>query len=299
MKSNVVPNVLMHVYWWKTTYHSCNVKCTVWSHWGSWNGWGSCFGNSCIGQQLRSRSRKCRNPGLSWGFWIYRRRGCIGQSKQTSKKQCLRRVNGGWSSWGPWRTSGACSKTCGQGLILTTRERTCSNPRPRCYGKHCPGSSKVSFVKKCFVKHCIVNGGWGSWQTWSNYGTCSKTCGSGKKERHRERYCNNPVPKYGGAACHGRSKEKESAICNVQHCKVNGKWSGWGNWGHFRHCSETCGHGVRYRYRYRECNNPEPEHGGKKCPGSLRDEEFKRCFLRKCPSKTITITFIKINCFCL
>lgn len=67
----------------------------------------------------------------------------------------------------------------------------------------------------------------------------------------------------------------------------DGKWSAWGTWGHFRHCSETCGHGVRYRYRYRECNNPEPENGGKKCPGSLKDKEFKRCFLQKCPSKII------------
>lgn len=66
---------------------------------------------------------------------------------------------------------------------------------------------------------------------------------------------------------------------------VDGKWSAWGNWGHFRHCSETCGYGVKYRYRYRACNDPEPENGGKKCPGLLRDEEFKRCHLRKCPSK--------------
>lgn len=50
----------------------------------------------------------------------------------------------------------------------------------------------------------------------------------------------------------------------------DGEWSAWGQWGHFRHCSETCGHGVRYRYRYRECNNPKPKNGGGNCLGSLK-----------------------------
>ena len=76
------------------------------------------------------------------------------------------------------------------------------------------------------------------------------------------------------------------------HNKVDGKWSGWGNWDHFRACSETCGHGVRYRYRYRACDNPEPQNGGKKCPGPLKDEDFKRCFLQKCPSKTYEILIL-------
>ncbi|XP_061176053.1 coadhesin-like [Saccostrea echinata] len=268
-------------YWWKTTYYFCNIRCRVnggWSRWSSWGGWGSCSGNACIGQQQRQRWRRCTNPTPKNGG-----RRCYGTSRQTSSKPCLRKVNGRWSSWRSWQKSGSCSRTCGQGSILTTRERTCSNPRPRCGGRYCYGAPKQYSLKTCFLRHCKVNGGWGPWHSWSKYNTCSKTCGTGKRIRYRERNCNNPVPKYGGRTCLGKNRERDSALCNTQHCPLNGKWSEWGNWGHFRHCSETCGHGVRYRYRYRECNNPEPEHGGKKCPGSLKDEEFKRCLLRVCP----------------
>ncbi|XP_056015984.1 coadhesin-like [Ostrea edulis] len=269
-------------YWYKTTYYSCNKICSVtggWSRWGGWGRWGLCTGNSCIGQQLRQRSRRCNNPRPRNGG-----RRCYGVSKQTSNKPCLRSVNGKWSSWSSWRSSGTCSTSCGRGSMLRTRGRSCSNPRPRCGGKYCYGSPKHCVLKPCYRKHCIVNGGWSSWHSWSRYGTCSKTCGSGKRLRYRERFCTNPVPKYGGVPCNGKSKDTDSNICNTQHCKpVDGKWSAWGNWGHFRHCSETCGYGVKYRYRYRACNDPEPENGGKKCPGLLRDEEFKRCHLRKCP----------------
>ncbi|XP_052709126.1 netrin receptor UNC5B-like [Crassostrea angulata] len=132
-------------------------------------------------------------------------------------------------------------------------------------------------------KNNHVDGGWGAWQTWGDYKTCTKTCGTGTKVRHRVRYCDNPSPSNGGAKCQGKDRERDDGVCNVHGCPRDGKWSAWGQLGHFRHCSETCRHGVRYRYRYRECNDPEPENGGKKCQGSLKDEEFKRCFLQKCP----------------
>lgn len=48
----------------------------------------------------------------------------------------------------------------------------------------------------CFRGECvavghqpaIVNGGWGSWSEWS---TCSRTCGAGVQSAHRD--CDNPV----------------------------------------------------------------------------------------------------------
>jgi len=49
----------------------------------------------------------------------------------------------------------------------------------------------------------LENGNWGEWLQW---GPCSVTCGKGgKKTRHR--YCDSPVPKYGGAPCKGSSVE--------------------------------------------------------------------------------------------
>ena len=44
-------------------------------------------------------------------------------------------VHGGWSSW----SQGACSKTCGGGIMRFNR--TCNNPSPSCGGLPCRGSS--------------------------------------------------------------------------------------------------------------------------------------------------------------
>ena len=56
-----------------------------------------------------------------------------------------------------------------------------------------------------------VNGGWGSWGSW---GSCSVTCASGTQTRTRS--CNNPTPKYGGAACSGGTSSTKS--CTKSSC---------------------------------------------------------------------------------
>ncbi|XP_078327552.1 thrombospondin-1-like isoform X2 [Crassostrea virginica] len=105
---------------------------------------------------------------------------------------------------------------------------------------------------------CIetVNGGWGTWYGW---GSCSTTCGCGTKQRTR--YCDNPVPSYGGSSCSGSSVE--STTCNTNGCPVHGGWGNWNGWGS---CSPWCGSGTKKRTRY--CNNPAPLYGGNSCSGS-------------------------------
>nr|XP_011420340.2 coadhesin [Crassostrea gigas] len=271
-------------YFWKYKWRTCHKRCPVnggWTGWSRWGTWGGCHGSSCVGQQKRLRTRSCTHPRQRNGG-----RHCRGSSFEWMSRSCRpvhSKVNGSWGSWGQWRAHGACSNTCGKGRRLFIRQRTCTRPAPKCGGRRCPGPTTQNKYKSCFLKKCVVDGGWGAWQTWGDYKICSKTCGTGTKVRHRVRYCDNPSPSNGGAKCQGKDRESDDSVCNVHGCPRDGKWSAWGQWGHFRHCSETCGHGVRYRYRYRECNDPEPENGGKKCPGSLKDEEFKRCFLQKCP----------------
>ena len=57
----------------------------------------------------------------------------------------------------------------------------------------------------------LVDGGWGSWTTWSS---CSVTCGGG--QRSRQRSCNNPAPSGGGSDCSGSSSQQED--CNSVNC---------------------------------------------------------------------------------
>lgn len=45
----------------------------------------------------------------------------------------------------------------------------------------------------------------GGWTNWSNWGTCSTTCGYGQKRRFRS--CSNPSPEYGGLDCSGDNTE--------------------------------------------------------------------------------------------
>ncbi|XP_078329393.1 thrombospondin-2-like [Crassostrea virginica] len=114
-----------------------------------------------------------------------------------------------------------------------------------------------------------VNGGWGSWYGW---GSCSTTCGGGTKQRTR--YCNNPVPMYGGNSCSGSSVG--STTCNTNGCPVNGGWGYWSNWSS---CSKTCDTGSMSRSR--SCNNPYPVYGGSYCSGY--SSESANCNTKSCP----------------
>lgn len=59
---------------------------------------------------------------------------------------------------------------------------------------------------------CIsVDGGFSDWSQWT---TCTLTCGSGTSERARS--CTNPVPQHGGAPCSGTVDESKS--CNTHNC---------------------------------------------------------------------------------
>ncbi|KAI3377426.1 hypothetical protein L3Q82_008615 [Scortum barcoo] len=73
--------------------------------------------------------------------------------------------------------------------------------------------------KWCFNGECVsvgnqpesVNGGWASWSDWS---ACSRTCGAGVQNAHRD--CDNPVPKNKGKYCLGERRRYK--ICNTTPC---------------------------------------------------------------------------------
>ncbi|KAM7018628.1 A disintegrin and metalloproteinase with thrombospondin motifs 3 isoform 2-T2 [Tautogolabrus adspersus] len=73
--------------------------------------------------------------------------------------------------------------------------------------------------KWCYKGHCMwknpnqvkQDGAWGSW---SKFGTCSRSCGTGV--RFRTRQCNNPAPSNGGQDCPGVNYEYQ--LCNTDDC---------------------------------------------------------------------------------
>ena len=54
----------------------------------------------------------------------------------------------------------------------------------------------------------------GKWSNWSEYGSCSKTCGGGMKVRSRT--CTNPAPSNNGTECVGEPEEEKE--CNSHPC---------------------------------------------------------------------------------
>ncbi|XP_041854768.1 A disintegrin and metalloproteinase with thrombospondin motifs 13 isoform X2 [Melanotaenia boesemani] len=55
----------------------------------------------------------------------------------------------------------------------------------------------------------------GSWSSWSEFSSCSRTCGGGVSLRTRQ--CNNPRPAFGGNDCEGPDIEAE--LCYQQPCE--------------------------------------------------------------------------------
>ncbi|CAD5118464.1 DgyrCDS7169 [Dimorphilus gyrociliatus] len=236
---------------------TCNANsCPVNGGWSAWSDWGSC--SVTCGAGTRGRTRQCNNPSPSEGGSECS--GSGGDSEECTLRACP--INGGWSAWSNW---GSCSVTCGAGTRGRTRQ--CNNPSPSEGGSECSGSGGDS--EECTLRACPINGGWSAW---SNWGSCSVTCGAGTRGRTRQ--CNNPSPSEGGSECSGSGGDSEE--CTLRACPINGGWSAWSNWGS---CSVTCGTGTRGRTR--QCNNPSPSEGGSECSGSGGNSE--ECTLSACP----------------
>uniref|UniRef100_A0A672LAJ6 Adhesion G protein-coupled receptor B3 n=1 Tax=Sinocyclocheilus grahami TaxID=75366 RepID=A0A672LAJ6_SINGR len=104
-------------------------------------------------------------------------------------------------------------------------------------------------------------------EEWSQWSSCSVTCGQGSQVRTRT--CVSPY----GSHCSGPLRE--SRVCNnTALCPVHGVWEEWSPWSL---CSFTCGRG--HRTRARMCT--PPQHGGRACEGP--ETQSKLCNIALCP----------------
>ncbi|XP_066920088.1 A disintegrin and metalloproteinase with thrombospondin motifs adt-1-like [Clytia hemisphaerica] len=104
-------------------------------------------------------------------------------------------------------------------------------------------------LKMCERQH----GGLGNWMDW---GPCKNKMGY----ECRHRYCDSPVPKYGGYPCSGETTQYRKIE------KVDGGYGPWMKWGA---CKE-----VGYQCRFRFCDSPKPMYGGAPCEGDMMEKRM-------------------------
>lgn len=125
---------------------------------------------------------------------------------------------------------------------------------------------RVNYIAYATPTNCEVS-------SWSTYGDCSKSCGTGTMTRTRT----VSVPAYYGGKCDDALEDK--LACKPDPCPVDCELSAWSP---FSACTITCGEGTKRRTRYMVRT---PLHGGVICQDL---EEVTSCDEGACPVKCET-----------
>ena len=144
-----------------------------------------------------------------------------------------------------WITSdwGECSKSCGGGR--KKRQLTCelSNSKLKVSNSQCPKATKPKRTVKCNTEKCPTiancNNGICTTSRWfySNWSSCSQSCGTGQETRTRS--CKTDAGER-SSECDNSIKNDLTRSCNTFDCP---KWSTepW------TECSVKCGGGTKKR----------------------------------------------------
>jgi hypothetical protein len=181
--------------------------CTV----SAWGDFGECS-YSCSGG-TRARTRAITAPAHCGGVHC----PSLYETDHCNQQPCP--IDCEVSGWGSW---GLCSVVCDSGLSTRVRVRTVS---AHYGGAACP---PVVETVACNTQACPVNCAVNEWTEWS---TCSKTCGGGVATRSRTVHT---ASGYGGVGCPPLA---DSAVCNAPRCPVDCLVSEWSSWGL---CTDRC-----------------------------------------------------------
>uniref|UniRef100_A0A7S4GQJ7 Spondin-like TSP1 domain-containing protein n=1 Tax=Oxyrrhis marina TaxID=2969 RepID=A0A7S4GQJ7_OXYMA len=225
--------------------------------WGFWSQWSSC---PCSGLQERHRviARYGRNGGEACNGPEVQARACDAQCGAEPARNCE------FSTWTDWSD---CPVSCGRGDRIRYRTVTQHSTGE---GSQCQGD--VREEEPCSTAPCPhpVDCAWGDW---SEYSSCSATCGGGQQTKTRNVV---NVAKAGGKPC----KLADSMYirpCNTDMCPSGARDCAFSQWTSWNSCSSTCGGGKQKRTRDIAV---EATARGAPCEGPMQD--WQDCNLQPC-----------------
>ncbi|XP_074662935.1 uncharacterized protein LOC141915339 [Tubulanus polymorphus] len=226
--------------------------------WKEWTQWSVCSSN-CKGGR-RHRSRSCSNPVPQCDG-----KPCTGNSTEDEScnddKECP--TDGEWCSWSSWSD---CSATCDN--ATNTRNRTCGCPEPANGGANCTGDEKQ--VNQCTLNACPQNCTVNAWSEWT---PCSSTCGTGIRERER----NKTSDEIEGYCPHLKEQEPCNVTCTNHTCPDQQKWDNCSNI-----CEKTCDDLRNTEVSCIEVDTCAP---GCKCPDGFVEDDGKCVKKEECSCK--------------
>jgi len=227
---------------------NCPIDCT----WNAYGAWSNCSVSCGGGTQYQNRTSNAAQYGGQ---------NCSGSSSQVqpcNTQGCP--VDCQWSDWGNWTS---CSVSCNGGVRTQSRTVLVASLNG---GLQCNLTDDTK-LGTCGTNPCPIDCVWGSW---SDFNTCTKTCGTGNQTRTRVQ---TTLAQYGGVNCTGNTSEVQN--CNTQGCPVPCAWSSWGAWGT---CSVSCAAGTTTQTR----TSTAPLNGGTPCNPS-DGSNTTSCNLGPCP----------------
>ncbi|XP_056594756.1 SCO-spondin [Triplophysa dalaica] len=303
----------------------CNIRaCRVDGGWSRWSSWSRC-GKSCGGGRS-IRTRSCSSPPPKNGG-----RKCTGEKNQV--KPCNTRPCDDHGC-PPGQDFVSCANECPQRCSDLQQGIQCQRSSECQQGCRCPhgqllqdgvcvqlwqcdcldasgqswvaGSTHQVGCNNCSCADGTLTcsnhtcAGTCTWSSWSNWASCSSTCGPGRRTRFRSlvsesadvdcqfeevqhKSCdpglcpplcvrNGLEGSVGDTWIDGECKQctciPEGEYCQDIDCRVDGGWTPWSVWSD---CPVTCGKGKQIRTR--ACINPPPRNNGTYCTGPERDTQ--------------------------